>query len=221
MSGMWETLRNDQGQAKGSTKRNTKKRADVVYSDANPLQLGSKQPRRETTKGVQAGVSDPGGVAVAQKADKDDEEAYSAGNSDARTSWSSTGIVGAFQPTFLSGEHSRTGTDGDSLLRENLMVDSSSKSSTQTSSLPATVLSVENGTLQAESQPYSKGDDTAVDQELHILEEELHILEEELKNENQSLWEEDEKLHADVVHKTTREATASASGTFSIELNGP
>jgi hypothetical protein len=79
-----ETLRNYQRQAKGSSeencknilntiKRDTKKRADV-YSDANPLASGSKKPRRETTKGEEACVSNPGGVEVAQKADEDDED---------------------------------------------------------------------------------------------------------------------------------------------------
>jgi hypothetical protein len=47
-----------------------------VYSDANPLARGRKTPRVETTKGEEAGVSDPGVivVAVAQKADADDED---------------------------------------------------------------------------------------------------------------------------------------------------
>jgi hypothetical protein len=81
-----ETLRNNQIQAihVGSSeenhnitintiKSNTNKRA-AVCSDGNHLARGrSKKPRRETTKGEAAGVSNPGGVvAVAQEADKDD-----------------------------------------------------------------------------------------------------------------------------------------------------
>jgi hypothetical protein len=56
-------------------------------------------------------------------------------------------------------------------------------------------------------QPYSKGD--TVDARFQELEEELHILEEELKNQNQ-----DEKLYADAIHNSTREATASPNGTY-------
>jgi hypothetical protein len=61
-------------------------------------------------------------------------------------------------------------------------------------------------------QSCSKGD-AAADAGIQELERELHVLEEELKNENQLLWEEDEKLYDDAAHKTTREATARASGT--------
>jgi hypothetical protein len=71
-----ETLRNDQRQAKDSIgernhnniiESNTNKRA-AVYSDANHPERGSKKPRRETTKREEAGVNNPRGVAVAQKA---------------------------------------------------------------------------------------------------------------------------------------------------------
>jgi hypothetical protein len=76
----------------------------------------------------------------------------------------------------------------------------------------------------------SKGDAAAdariqkLEQELHLLEQELKnenqleqelpIVEEQeelLKNENQLVCEEDEKLHADAVHKTTTEATANGT----------
>jgi hypothetical protein len=74
-----ETLRNDQRQPKGRSegnhnntintiKSNTQKRA-AVCSDANHLARGSKKPHRETTTGEEAGVSNPKGIAVAQKAD--------------------------------------------------------------------------------------------------------------------------------------------------------
>jgi hypothetical protein len=199
----------------------TKKRADVVYSDANHLAPRSKKPRMKTAKGEEAGIRNPGGVEVVQNAYKDDEDAdqvNSAGNFDTRMCWSSTGVVGSFQPTFPSDEHSRTGTDRDSLLRENLMVDSSSTSSTQTSSLPTQLLSspVEKGEFQAATerlkqgfdrslfQPCSKGD-TAADARIQELEQEIHILEEELKNK-------DETPYANAVHKMTLEATASANG---------
>jgi hypothetical protein len=239
-----ETLRNDQRtslqcrQAKDSTsernhsntintiKRSTLKRADVVYSDvvysdAYHLAPKSKKPRVETTtKGEEAGVRYLGRIKVVQMAYKDDDEevdqVHAADNITSRI-WSS--IEGA------SDEHSRTGTDGDSLLRENLMVDSSSKSSTQTSSLPATLLrsSVENGEANERlkqgfdrslCQPCSKEDAAADDARIQKLEQELHMLEEELKNENQLLWEEDAKLNADAVHNSTREATARENGTY-------
>jgi hypothetical protein len=242
-----ETLRNDQRtslhcksdqerQAKDSTsegdhsntidtiKRSTQKRADVVYSDANHLAPPrSKKPRMETTKGEEAGIRNLGGVEFFPKAyndeDEDADQVNAADNIASMTMWSST--EGA------SDKHSLTGTDGDSLLRENLMVDSSSKSSTQTSSLHATLLrsSVENGEFQAANerleqgfdrslgQPCSKGD-AAADARIQKLEQELHILEEELKNENQLLWEEDEKLYTDAVHNSTREATARSNGTY-------
>jgi CheY-like chemotaxis protein len=209
-----------------SIKRNTNKRAavvysDVVYSDANHLAQRSKKPRVETTttKGEEAGVRNPGRIEVVQKAYKDDDEEVDqvhAADNVASMMWSS--IEGA------SDEHSRTGTDGDSLLRENLMVDSSNKSSTQTSSLPVTLLrsSVENGEANERleqgfdrslRQPCSK-EDAAADARIQKLEQELHMLEEELKNENQLLWEEDAKLHANAVHNSTREATARANGTY-------
>jgi hypothetical protein len=233
-----ETLRNDQRadqerRAKDSTSErnhnntintvisNTEKRA-AVYSDANHLVPRSKKPRIETTKGEEAGVN-PGGVEVVQKAYKDDEVAdqvYSAGNLAARMSSS---IVGACKSNVPSDEeHSLTGTDGGSLLRDNLMCDSSSKFPTQTSSLPAALLRscVENDKFQAAnerlkqgfdrslSQPFSKGD-AAADARIQKLEQELHILEDELKNEN-------EKLYADAVHNSKREAkaTATANGMY-------
>jgi hypothetical protein len=166
--------RSDQEQAKDKpSERNhnntietdTKKRA-AVYSDANHPVRGSKKPRRETTKGEEdAGVRNPGGVEVVQKAckdDKDTEQAHAADNIDARMCLSSTGIVKPFQPTsFPSDEHSLTGTDGDSLL----MVDSSENS------LPATLLesSVENGEFQAAN---------AADASIQELEQEQHVSEE-------------------------------------------
>jgi hypothetical protein len=242
-----ETLRNDQRtnlqcpsdqerQAKHSTsernrnntintiKSNTKKRA-AVHSDMNHLARGSKkQPRMETSKGEEAGVRNPGGVEVVQTASKDDEDTdhvHVVGHLAPRMCWSSTVIVGAFQSIFSSDEHSLTGTDGDSLLRKNLMVDSFITSPTQTSSLPVTLLrsSVENaGEFQAANerlkqgfdrslcQPSSKGDAVA-DARIQELEQELHILEEALKNE-------DEKLYVGAVHKITREATTRADGTY-------
>jgi hypothetical protein len=133
-------------------------------------------------------------------------------------------IVGAlFQPTFPSNEHSHTGTDGDSLFREHIMVDSSSKLPTQTSSLPATLLksSVENGAFQAANERLEQGFDpplscqpcskegAAADARIQKLEQELHTLEEELKNQNQ-----DEIMDVDAVHNSTREATASPNGTY-------
>jgi hypothetical protein len=158
-----ETLRNDQRQAKGSSegnhctfintiKRNEKKRA-AVCSDVNPFARGSKKPRRETAKGQESGVSDPGSVAVFQKADKDDEDRQGF-------------IWPLFQPC----------SKGDAVADESLR-------------------KLEQGRLRK-------------------LEQELRILEEELKNETQPLWEEDEKVYADAVHRTTREATARASGKY-------
>jgi hypothetical protein len=83
-----ETLRNDQRtslqcrsdqerQAKDGSERNhsnTKKWAGVGYSDVNHLAPRSKKPRMETTKGGEAGVSGPEGVAAVQKTYKDDED---------------------------------------------------------------------------------------------------------------------------------------------------
>jgi hypothetical protein len=152
-----ESLRKNQRQAKGSSegnhnntmtntvKTNTTKRT-AVCSDANHLVRRSKKPRRETTKGEEAGVSNPGGVPVTQKADEDDEA--------------------------------------------------------QQEELNRSLF-----------QPCSEGDAVA-DARIRKLEEELHILEQELKNEDHLVWKEDEKLHADAVHKPTREATARASGTY-------
>jgi hypothetical protein len=201
-----------EGDHSTTIKSNTKKRA-AVYTDANHFVRGSKKPRMETTKGEEApSVRNPRGVEVVQKAYKDDEEADQVYSS----------IVGAGKPTFPSDEQSRTGrTDGDSLLRENLMVDSSSKSSAQASSqLPVTLLSssVETGAFQAENERLKQGfdqslfqlcrkGDAAADGRIQELEQELHILEEELKNE-------DEKLYADAVHKMPREVTARANGTY-------
>jgi hypothetical protein len=182
-----------------------------------------------STKGEETGVRNPGGVEFVQKAYQNDEDAdqlHAADNNFAARIWSS--IAGAFQSTFPSDEHSRTGTDGDSLLREILMVDSSSKSSTHgTSSFSATLLrsSVENGEFQAANERLKQGfdrclfqscckGDTAADARIQELEQELHILEEELINESELLWEKDEKLYVDAVDKTTREATAKASGTY-------
>jgi hypothetical protein len=243
-----ETLRNDQRTSlqcrsdqerrpkDGTSERNhsntihtvrsdTQKRA-AVHSDANHLAPRSKKPRivETTSKREEAGVRNPGRIEVVQKAYQDDEVAdqvYSADYLAARMCRSS--VVGPFQPTFPSNEHSRTGTDGDSLLRENLMVASSSKSSSQTSSLPAMLprSSVKNGAFQTANerlkqefdpplsrQPCSKGD-AAADARIQKLEQELHILEKELKNQNQ-----DEKMDVDAVHYSTREATASPNGTY-------
>jgi hypothetical protein len=77
-----ETLRNDQCQAKGSSegnhnntintvKSNPKKRA-AVCSDANHIARGNKKSHREAITGEEAGVRNPKGITVAQKADKDD-----------------------------------------------------------------------------------------------------------------------------------------------------
>jgi TolA-binding protein len=95
------------------------------------------------------------------------------------------------------------------------MAEPSSKSSTQTSSLPATLprSSVENGEFQTANETCSKGD-AAADARIQKLEQELHILEEELENGNQLLWEENENMYADAVHNSTREATASPDGTY-------
>jgi hypothetical protein len=203
--------RSSEGDHSKAIERNTQKRA-AVYSYANHLARGSKKPRIETTKGEEAGVRNPGFFeVVVQKAHKDDEDQQGFD----RSLWQpcSKGDTAAdariqelelelhiLEEELKNGEESGDSDPGGVAVFQKDDKDDENQQGFNRSLLRRDAADIRLRKLEQGL--------------LRKLEQEIHIVEEELKNENQPLCEEDEKLYANAVHKTTREATARASGTY-------